>query len=87
VTKIAGAGAGGVADKTHKPCTPTGVAVFPNELSVLEYDDETPTKKHGEWPPRVTKVVRNGSVATIAVISRESLSHRRGTPKLVMLRN
>lgn len=52
-----------------KPWRPTGVEVFKGEFYVLEYDDETPAK-HGDWPPRVKKVGRDGKVSTVATVTR-----------------
>ena len=42
---------------------------FKGELYVLEYDGETPAK-HGDWPPRVKKVGRDGTVVTLATVTR-----------------
>jgi sugar lactone lactonase YvrE len=70
VMKLTAKGEASVVHRTTKPWTPTGVDVFRGELYVLEYDDETPAK-HGDWPPRVKKVGRGGTVATVAAVARK----------------
>jgi hypothetical protein len=70
VMKLSAKGEANVMYRTAKPWTPTGVDVFKGELYVLEYDDETPAK-HGDWPPRVKKVGRDGKVATVTTVARE----------------
>jgi hypothetical protein len=70
VMKLTANGDASVVYRITRPWTPTGVDVFRGELYVLEYDDETPAK-HGDWPPRVKKVGRDGKVATVATVARE----------------
>jgi hypothetical protein len=70
VMKLTAKGGGSVVHHMQKPWIPTGVAVFKGELFVLEYDDETPAA-HGEWPPRVTKVGRDGKVSEVARVERK----------------
>jgi hypothetical protein len=55
--------------KCPKPWTPTGVDVFNGSLYVLEYDDETPTEGRN-WPPRVRKRSEDGTITTLATITR-----------------
>ena len=69
VMKLTASGEATVVHRTTKPWTPTGVDVAAGELYVLEYDDETPAK-HGDWPPRVAKVGRDGKPTTLATILR-----------------
>ena len=57
--------------KSEKQWTPTGVDVYDGELYVLEYDDETPTEGRN-WPPRVRKLARDGSVVTLVTVRREA---------------
>jgi hypothetical protein len=55
--------------KAEKPWSPTGVAEHNGDIYVLEYDDETPTEGRN-WPPRVRKVARDGTVSVVAEIRR-----------------
>ena len=55
--------------KCEKPWSPTGVAEHHGDIYVLEYDDETPTEGRN-WPPRVRKLARNGTMSVIAEIRR-----------------
>jgi hypothetical protein len=55
--------------RAEKPWSPTGVAELNGDVYVLEYDDETPTEGRN-WPPRVRKVARDGTVSVIAAIQR-----------------
>jgi hypothetical protein len=55
--------------RCEKPWSPTGVAEHNGDVYVLEYDDETPTEGRN-WPPRVRKVARDGTVSIIAEIRR-----------------
>ena len=55
--------------KAERPWSPTGVATFGDDVYVLEY-----TNPHGnakEWRPRVRKIKRDGTVATLVTISPE----------------
>jgi hypothetical protein len=55
--------------KAERPWSPTGVATFRDDVYVLEY-----TNPHGnakEWRPRVRKIKRDGTVATLVTISPE----------------
>jgi len=49
----------------NRPWSPTGVDVSNGDLYVLEYDDETPTEGRN-WPPRVRRMKKDGTVTTIA---------------------
>jgi len=71
VMKLTPAGAASVALTSQKPWTPTGVDVSGGEVFVLEYDDETPTEGRN-WPPRVRKLGRDGSVTVLATVSRKA---------------
>jgi sugar lactone lactonase YvrE len=55
--------------RAKKPWSPTGVAEHNGDIYVLEYDDETPTEGRN-WPPRVRKVARDGTVSVVAEIRR-----------------
>jgi hypothetical protein len=55
--------------KAERPWSPTGVATFGDDVYVLEY-----TNPHGSakgWRPRVRKIKRDGTVATLVTISPE----------------
>ncbi len=58
--------------QTPSPWTPTGVAVFRNEVYVLEWHDVPPTQEEERkaWIPRVRKIGRDGKVATLATVVR-----------------
>jgi sugar lactone lactonase YvrE len=71
VIKLTPKGEASVVHRTAKPWAPTGVDVFKGELYVLEYDGETPAK-HGDWPPRVKKVGRDGKAATVVTVARSA---------------
>ena len=73
VMKLTAKGETSVVLETEKPWTPTGVDVLNAEVYVLEYDDETPTEGRN-WPPRVRKVGRDGSVTLVAIVKREEPS-------------
>ncbi len=55
--------------RTSSPWSPTGVAVFGNDLYVLEYL-HTEGDNRRDWVPRVRKVASDGSVDTVAAIDR-----------------
>jgi hypothetical protein len=59
--------------KSEKPWTPTGVDVLKGEAYVLEFDDETPTDGRN-WPARVRKVKRDGTVDVLARVPAEPQS-------------
>lgn len=69
VMKLTATGEARVMYRSTKPWAPTGIDVFNDKVYVLEYDDETPAK-HGDWPPRVKKVGRDGKVETVATVVR-----------------
>ncbi len=50
------------------PWSPTGVAVFRGEVFVLEYDFSPVPGR--EWPPRVRKVAKDGTISTVVTIPR-----------------
>ena len=54
------------------PWTPTGIASFHGELFVLEWHDVAPSLQEVRkaWIPRVRKIGRDGTVKTLATISR-----------------
>ena len=56
------------------PWSPTGVTVFRDEIYVLEYTDFPPGWNQEDrkgWIPRVRKVARDGTVVTVATVSRD----------------
>jgi len=55
--------------QTSSPWSPTGVAVFGNDLYVLEYL-HTAGDNRRDWLPRVRKLTSDGRVVTIATIDR-----------------
>jgi hypothetical protein len=69
VMKVSPEGTATTVLRCPKPWTPTGVDVQGGALYVLEYDDETPAEGRN-WPPRVRKVARDGTVTTLATIAR-----------------
>lgn len=52
--------------------TPTGVAVFHDEIYLLEWHDVHPSlqEERKAWTPRVRKIGRDGKVAILATVSR-----------------
>ena len=57
--------------KAERPWSPTGVAVFGEEVYVLEYTNANAGANSG-WLPRVRKFGRDGKVTTLAIISGEA---------------
>lgn len=55
--------------KAERPWSPTGVATFRDDVYVLEYTNPYGNAK--EWRPRVRKIKRDGTVATLVTISPE----------------
>lgn len=58
--------------ETPVPWSPTGVAVFEDEIYVLEWQD-VPAEKletRTAFVPRIRKLARNGSVTTLATVTR-----------------
>ena len=55
--------------RASSPWSPTGVAVFGDDLYVLEYF-HTQGDDRGEWLPRVRRLSPDGRVVTVAVIER-----------------
>jgi hypothetical protein len=53
--------------KAERPWSPTGVAVFGEDLYVLEYTNANAETR--QWLPRVRKLRRNGKVTTLAIVS------------------
>jgi hypothetical protein len=51
---------------------PTGVALFGDEVYVLEWHDVAPAQSEVReaWLPRVRKAGRDGTVTTLATVSR-----------------
>ena len=58
--------------QTPGPWTPTGVAISHGEIYVLEWHDVAPSLEEvrSAWIPRVRKISRDGTVTTLATISR-----------------
>ncbi|MFA5330407.1 MAG: SMP-30/gluconolactonase/LRE family protein [Prolixibacteraceae bacterium] len=58
--------------QTASPWTPTGVAVFHDEVYVLEWHDVTPEnlEVRSAWIPRVRKIGVDGKTTIIATVSR-----------------
>jgi DNA-binding beta-propeller fold protein YncE len=58
--------------QASSPWSPTGIAVFRGEVYVLEWSE--PAASHAEvrtnWIPRVRKVGRDGTITTLATVSR-----------------
>jgi hypothetical protein len=71
VVRMTPAGESRIMLRCEKPWSPTAVAVRDGDLYVLEYDDETPVPGR-EWPPRVRRLAADGSVTTIAEVTREA---------------
>jgi len=56
--------------KAERPWSPTGVAVFGEDVYVLEYTNSLKGWNEGEgWQPRVRKLARDGSVTTLATVA------------------
>lgn len=55
--------------RSPKPWSPTGVALFGNDLYVLEYT-HTAGDDRREWLPRVRRIDSDGRVITVAAIER-----------------
>jgi sugar lactone lactonase YvrE len=56
--------------KAERPWSPTGVAVYGEDVYVLEYTNANGGPDEG-WLPRVRKLGRDGKLTTLAVISRQ----------------
>lgn len=69
--------------RTSSPWSPTGVAVYGNNLYVLEYL-HTESDNRREWLPRVRKLASDGRVVTVAAIDRRN--HHIETRKMLLLR-
>lgn len=68
VIKIAPSGDVRTILTAEAPWSPTGVAVFRGEVFVLEYDFSPVPGR--EWPPRVRKVAKDGTISTLVTIPR-----------------
>jgi hypothetical protein len=56
--------------KAERPWSPTGVAVFGEDVYVLEYTNSLKGWYEGEgWQPRIRKVARDGNVTTLATVA------------------
>jgi len=55
--------------RTVSPWSPTAVAISPTGLYVLEYV-HTASESRNQWTPRVRKVLRNGTIVSIASVER-----------------
>jgi hypothetical protein len=62
--------------KAERPWSPTGVAVFDEDVYVLEYTNANGARSEG-WLPRVRKLGRDGKVTVLASISKEEQERRR----------
>jgi sugar lactone lactonase YvrE len=56
--------------KAERPWSPTGVAVFGEDVYVLEYTNANAGPKSG-WLPRVRKLARDGKVTILATVARD----------------
>jgi sugar lactone lactonase YvrE len=56
--------------RAESPWSPTDVALFGDDIYVLEYL-HTPGDDRREWTPRVRKVTRDGNAATVAIVERQ----------------
>jgi len=54
--------------KAEKPWAPSGVAIYQDEVYVLEHINPN-SEAHEAWPPRVRKLGRDGKVTTLATIT------------------
>jgi WD40 repeat protein len=70
VVKITPDGQVGSILKAERPWSPTGVAVRGEDIYVLEYTNANRGPEDG-WLPRVRKLGRDGTVTTLATISRQ----------------
>jgi hypothetical protein len=62
--------------QADKPWSPTGVALYRDDVYVLEYCDFPPgwdMEDRRGWVPRVRKVGRDGKVVTLATVVREQV--------------
>src|SRR5262249_58046933 len=58
--------------KAERPWSPTGVAVFGEDVYVLEYTNSLKGRDEGEgWQPRVRKLSRDGKVTALATVARD----------------
>lgn len=74
VLKITSGGNVNTVLQSASPWSPTGVAVFGDDVYVLEWQDAPPsqTEVRKAWIPRVRKVGRDGRITTLATVSREA---------------
>ena len=56
--------------KAERPWSPTGVAVFGEDVYVLEYTNANAGPNSG-WLPRVRKMARDGKVTILATVARD----------------
>lgn len=74
LVKITSSGKTSTVLQASAPWSPTGVTLFRDEIYVLEYTDFPPgwnPEDRKGWIPRVRKVARDGTVVTLATVSRE----------------
>ena len=69
VVKISPDGKVSTVLKANPPWSPTGVAIYGDDIFVLEYSNAN-SEKHENWQPRVRKVDRDGKVTTLATLSK-----------------
>jgi sugar lactone lactonase YvrE len=63
--------------KAERPWSPTGVAVFGEDVYVLEYTNSLKGWTEGDgWQPRVRKLGRDGKVTTLATVARDARKPR-----------
>jgi sugar lactone lactonase YvrE len=56
--------------KAERPWSPTGVAVFGDDVYVLEYTNSLKGRNEGEgWKPRIRKLGRDGKVMILATVA------------------
>ena len=72
VLKIAPQGEVSTILETPGPWQPTGIALFNGDVYVLEWREPEASKLEDRpaWLPRVRKIARDGTVSTVATVSR-----------------
>jgi hypothetical protein len=71
VVKITPEGKVATVLKAERPWSPTGVAVFGDDVYALEYTNSLKGPNEGEgWQPRVRKISRDGKVTTLVTVPR-----------------
>jgi streptogramin lyase len=72
VVKINALGEASTIVECESPWQPTGVTIFDGNVYVLEWKEPAPDKLEDRpaWLPRVRKIARDGTIATVATVSR-----------------